>query len=268
MTLCQCGCGNAAPLYTKNDKRIGAVKGQPARFIKGHTGGPVAGPVREVKRCPSCTRDLPNTIEFYFRDSSRKSGGLSSRCKDCKMAESRQWKADHLEQQVAYMKEWRQKNAARFKAKIREWHKKNRSRYLKIVREWRYRNLERQQRKVRERKLRKPALYKSLSIRGKAQRRAKEAGVTSAPINYQAVFRRFGGRCIVCGDPIAFLKAHWDHITPLSKGGRDTDENVGPAHGTCNNVKGDRPLSWAKLAIKEFRRLAKGKRRQQKLFDT
>jgi hypothetical protein len=34
--LCQCGCGEPAPLAKANHARRGVVKGQPQRFIKGH----------------------------------------------------------------------------------------------------------------------------------------------------------------------------------------------------------------------------------------
>lgn len=34
--LCECGCGDPAPLATKTDSRYGAVKGQPLRFIYRH----------------------------------------------------------------------------------------------------------------------------------------------------------------------------------------------------------------------------------------
>jgi hypothetical protein len=34
--LCECGCGQPAPIAKWNDKRKGAVKGQPQRFIHGH----------------------------------------------------------------------------------------------------------------------------------------------------------------------------------------------------------------------------------------
>lgn len=34
--LCECGCGGHAPLATTTYRRIGHVKGQPVRFIRGH----------------------------------------------------------------------------------------------------------------------------------------------------------------------------------------------------------------------------------------
>jgi hypothetical protein len=34
--LCECGCGNPAPIATHNCTKTGASKGQPLRFINGH----------------------------------------------------------------------------------------------------------------------------------------------------------------------------------------------------------------------------------------
>ena len=34
--LCECGCGGAAPLATRNDRKRGNTKGQPQRFVFGH----------------------------------------------------------------------------------------------------------------------------------------------------------------------------------------------------------------------------------------
>ena len=39
MTLCECGCGNPAPILTYNAPKRGYIKGQPARFISGHNKG-------------------------------------------------------------------------------------------------------------------------------------------------------------------------------------------------------------------------------------
>lgn len=36
MKLCECGCGELAPIAPQSDRRRGWVKGQPKRFINGH----------------------------------------------------------------------------------------------------------------------------------------------------------------------------------------------------------------------------------------
>lgn len=36
VTLCECGCGEPAPLARQTDAKRGYVKGQPIRFIAGH----------------------------------------------------------------------------------------------------------------------------------------------------------------------------------------------------------------------------------------
>ena len=35
-TLCECGCGNPAPIANKTSTRDGTTKGEPSRFISGH----------------------------------------------------------------------------------------------------------------------------------------------------------------------------------------------------------------------------------------
>lgn len=37
MKLCECGCGNPAPIATNTDATRGRIKGQPLKFIHGHS---------------------------------------------------------------------------------------------------------------------------------------------------------------------------------------------------------------------------------------
>ena len=34
--LCRCGCGAAAPIATKTDRRWGIIRGEPRPYIQGH----------------------------------------------------------------------------------------------------------------------------------------------------------------------------------------------------------------------------------------
>ena len=47
--------------------------------------------------------------------------------------------------------------------------------------------------------------------------------------------------CALCGKPFAKMDdATVDHIIPLSKGGRDTPDNMQLAHNWCNQTKGNK----------------------------
>ncbi len=46
--------------------------------------------------------------------------------------------------------------------------------------------------------------------------------------------------CYLCGFEIETVEdASWDHIIPLSKGGKDSEDNLALTHYSCNSEKGD-----------------------------
>lgn len=60
------------------------------------------------------------------------------------------------------------------------------------------------------------------------------------------IYEEHGWICVICGDPIdKALKfphieaATLEHLVPLCRGGTHTSDNVGPAHASCNFIKGD-----------------------------
>jgi 5-methylcytosine-specific restriction endonuclease McrA len=63
-----------------------------------------------------------------------------------------------------------------------------------------------------------------------------------APYRREDVFARWDYRCAYCNAPAE----HLDHITPLSRGGRDLLSNVVPACAPCNLGKAAQTLAeWA-----------------------
>jgi 5-methylcytosine-specific restriction endonuclease McrA len=71
---------------------------------------------------------------------------------------------------------------------------------------------------------------------------ARQRGVEPIPAEAQAdILELFGGRCAYC----PALATTWDHIIPISGGGRTTPGNVVPCCLSCNSKKGNRdPDDW------------------------
>ncbi|HKA97833.1 MAG TPA: HNH endonuclease [Streptosporangiaceae bacterium] len=53
------------------------------------------------------------------------------------------------------------------------------------------------------------------------------------------VWERDGGRCGLCGEPVAYDEMHLDHVVPRIRGGTDSLANLRVTHGRCNNVRGN-----------------------------
>lgn len=77
--VCGCGCEQPTLLAPRDDWRYGWVKGQPLRFLKGHSGGGGKGPQRTGLPWlgPGMTRDPRGYILIYRPDHphAKKGGG-------------------------------------------------------------------------------------------------------------------------------------------------------------------------------------------------
>lgn len=63
---------------------------------------------------------------------------------------------------------------------------------------------------------------------------ARKRGTAPMPWDgIEALTERFGGRCAYCPAPATT----WDHIVPVSKGGRTAPGNMLPACNSCNSRK-------------------------------
>lgn len=90
---------------------------------------------------------------------------------------------------------------------------------------------------------------------GRAHRRQRERKLTYKAIPLNALVKRDGGICQICGSPVDLTDGWYDergifhigrnyptvdHITPLACGGDNTWGNVQLAHQHCNSAKRDR----------------------------
>lgn len=65
---------------------------------------------------------------------------------------------------------------------------------------------------------------------------ARKRGVDPLPVEgIEALTEKFGGRCAYCPAPATT----WDHVVPVSQGGRTIPGNIVPACTSCNSRKND-----------------------------
>jgi 5-methylcytosine-specific restriction endonuclease McrA len=69
------------------------------------------------------------------------------------------------------------------------------------------------------------------------------------PLNNRTLFKRDANLCLYCGLRFTTRDLTRDHITPLSRGGSDTWNNVATACRRCNNHKGGRLPEQAAMQL-------------------
>lgn len=68
---------------------------------------------------------------------------------------------------------------------------------------------------------------------------SRRRGVEPLPVEaMELLTEMFAGRCAYCPSPAA----SWDHLVPVSKGGRTVPGNIVPACVSCNSSKNNRDL--------------------------
>jgi site-specific DNA-methyltransferase (adenine-specific) len=75
----------------------------------------------------------------------------------------------------------------------------------------------------------------------------------------ERLYKEQNGKCNACGKDFDLLNLEIDHIIPKSKGGGDYYENYQLLCGSCNRIKGDRPMEYLRLKIETRERMMKNK---------
>ncbi len=224
---CECGCGQVTFCYTTTDSRIGAVRGEPARRIKGHNPKNKPKPIGSHRLCKGCGNLLPRTLDFFFGDASHRDG-LQTRCKLCVRSKNNAYESLDPERWKAYRTFYRESNSAEAKRYLTEWKSQNRDKFRQYLRD------------------------------AQARRRIQIGSPVEA-IDFRAVYDAHAGICGICLEPVSYADASLDHIVPLARGGAHTASNVQPAHLQCNAIKGARPLEFAQFYIRS-KKLKESKR--------
>ncbi|MCL2745285.1 MAG: HNH endonuclease, partial [Planctomycetaceae bacterium] len=80
----------------------------------------------------------------------------------------------------------------------------------------------------------------------------------SEPVK-QRLYREQNGKCNACGVEFEIRNLVIDHIQPSSKGGGDYYENYQLLCGSCNSIKGARPMEYLRMKIETRERMMKTK---------
>ena len=75
----------------------------------------------------------------------------------------------------------------------------------------------------------------------------------------EKLYKQQDGKCNACGREFEIWDFEIDHIIPKSKGGGDYYENYQLLCGSCNKIKGDRPMEYLRLKIDTRERMMKNK---------
>jgi 5-methylcytosine-specific restriction endonuclease McrA len=77
----------------------------------------------------------------------------------------------------------------------------------------------------------------------KSLRRARAVGNGIERVSYRRIVERDGMVCHLCGNAVATHELSYDHIVPISRGGRHAEDNIKVAHRLCNVRRGNKLLA-------------------------
>lgn len=222
----------------------------------------------EMKKCTKCgeTKSLDG-----FEKASSCSDGHRATCRTCRApmlaAKAARWRAQNPDRakeiQARYhannpdaakviRKKHYDANSDYYREKSRKAYSCNKERASEWNKDWMRRNKDARaayaaKYRVENKELRRE-LYKKWEqsnlparLRINANRRARIAGnggILSRGIR-EKLFAEQNGLCACCGLPLG-EKYHLDHIYPISKGGKNTDDNVQLLRKVCNLQKKDK----------------------------
>lgn len=88
-----------------------------------------------------------------------------------------------------------------------------------------------------------------IATHGEMHAASRDSADYVPPLNNRTLFRRDANLCMYCGLLFRSAELTRDHITPLSRGGRDLWTNVVTACRRCNNHKGGRTPEQAGMQL-------------------
>jgi site-specific DNA-methyltransferase (adenine-specific) len=87
-------------------------------------------------------------------------------------------------------------------------------------------------------------LFKDFTATDQIPKRSDIKEVPPTKSIKERLYKEQNGQCNACGKEFELRNLEIDHIIPKSKGGGDYYENYQLLCGSCNRIKGDRPMEY------------------------
>ncbi len=218
-----------------------------------------------LKTCTKCARRLP--LDGYGNEKKGRYGRRSI-CRDC----ASEYTRHYYQKNKDYYRAYAAANEKRIKERKHRWYLKNRERLCREGHENYLRN--------RDKRLLLAKIYneqhkdeisvwqrkyaaehrEEIRVNGgrwernnpdyirtkNARRRAKTSQATGCytQVEWRVLKKRYGFRCLCCDKPENEEPLTADHIVPLSKGGRNSIDNIQPLCLSCNSKKGVQAIDF------------------------
>jgi len=102
-------------------------------------------------------------------------------------------------------------------------------------------------------------LFKDFVATAQIPKRSDLKIVPKSPTVKEQLYKAQDGKCKACGDDFKIWNLEIDHIIPVARGGGDYYENYQLLCGSCNRIKGDRPMEYLRMKIETRERMMKTK---------
>lgn len=181
------------------------------------------------KKCSACGEVKP--IDQFSNEKRSKDTHMSI-CKVCASANAAKWNRENRERRKENERKSYAANRDKFLSKNRKWKKDNPQKILVINRNWHRKNPSRSK-ELRERWEKKNPEAKRIRDRNRRARLLKSEGKFTVK-EWKDLCQKYGNICLCCRKP---NKLTADHVIPISKGGKNTIENIQPLCGSCNSSK-------------------------------
>lgn len=193
------------------------------------------------KLCPGCSQIFPATDEYFYRDTSKKTG-LSRRCRNCMKVKSKEYTDAHPDKIKAKTRRYWQQNRIAILQKTKLYQQNHPEKRRVWGEAYRTKHRARVKASNRKWEINNPEYVRVKTIRRRA--RKKELADTFTKDDYVRMMDYWGWCCAISGESSDLHIDHWIPLFAENCPGT-VPMNMIPIHGRLNESKNDRdPREW------------------------